>query len=240
MGNKPKDAIVLFTKTPLPGKVKQRLRPVLGPLETCKLYSCFIKDISSMIKELPGVDYYISYTPAQGKDYFCSIVPKGKTFLQKRSSLGGKLFYALSTVFERNRYRSVGMIFGDAPDIPKAYFKDSFAYLKGRGRRVVVGPCRDGGCYYIGVNSPEIACFIRSIPWDKTDAVGKVLQAIKAGGYAYKMLPLWYDIDTPAGLFRLLSRLDTLRNDGMLNTRKFLMQLISLRDSRSLLPEGPC
>ena len=44
-----KQALILFTRIPVPGKTKTRLMPYFSPKQCAKLHTCFLKDISEQI-----------------------------------------------------------------------------------------------------------------------------------------------------------------------------------------------
>ena len=57
-----KDALILFTRVPIPGQTKTRLMPFLTGEECARLHACFVKDI---------------YEKANGCGYFRVFYTKG-------------------------------------------------------------------------------------------------------------------------------------------------------------------
>ena len=47
-----KQALILFTRIPVPGKTKTRLMPYFSPKQCAKLHTCFLKDISDQCRKV--------------------------------------------------------------------------------------------------------------------------------------------------------------------------------------------
>ena len=57
-----KDALILFTRVPIPGQTKTRLMPFLTGEECARLHACFVKDIYEKSKA-GGCGYFrVFYT----------------------------------------------------------------------------------------------------------------------------------------------------------------------------------
>ena len=53
-----KDALILFTRVPIPGQTKTRLMPFLTGEECARLHACFVKDIYEKAKLSGYVVFY--------------------------------------------------------------------------------------------------------------------------------------------------------------------------------------
>ncbi len=60
------NALILFTRVPIPGQTKTRLMPFLSGEECAKVHTCFVKDIYAKAKEV-GADLFVFYTPRDEK-----------------------------------------------------------------------------------------------------------------------------------------------------------------------------
>ena len=47
-----KQALILFTRIPVPGKTKTRLMPYFSPKQCAQLHTCFLKDISEQCRKV--------------------------------------------------------------------------------------------------------------------------------------------------------------------------------------------
>lgn len=70
MGSKGKNALVLFAREPVFGKVKTRLQSLLDPETTLKLYTCFLWDCLDKICSIKDVDPFIGVYPEIPSAFF--------------------------------------------------------------------------------------------------------------------------------------------------------------------------
>ncbi|TSC93549.1 MAG: hypothetical protein CEN91_214 [Candidatus Berkelbacteria bacterium Licking1014_85] len=197
-------AIILFTKTPIPGEVKTRLHQILTPRMTAILYRCFLKDLLDTCRLQDKTKIFVSYTPREGKKYFARHAPFATRILQRKGNLGKKIYHAFVTVFRKKGIQSALLLCGDSPDIPPTFIRDALLYLKKKGQRAVLGPCSDGGPYAIGFNDLSMASLVLHIFWREKEAVDACLEFIKKNNWNVKVLPEWYDIDRPEDIKLLL------------------------------------
>ena len=61
-----KDALILFTRVPIPGQTKTRLMPFLTGEECARLHACFVKDIYEKAKQVDA-DIFVFFTPRNEK-----------------------------------------------------------------------------------------------------------------------------------------------------------------------------
>ena len=61
-----KDALILFTRVPIPGQTKTRLMPFLTGEECARLHACFVKDIYEKAKQVDA-DIFVFFTPKDEK-----------------------------------------------------------------------------------------------------------------------------------------------------------------------------
>ena len=62
-----KDALILFTRVPIPGQTKTRLMPFLTGEECARLHACFVKDIYEKAKQVDA-DIFVFFTPKDEKN----------------------------------------------------------------------------------------------------------------------------------------------------------------------------
>ena len=51
-----RQALILFTRIPVPGKTKTRLMPYFSPKQCAQLHTCFLKDISEQCRNTMDKD----------------------------------------------------------------------------------------------------------------------------------------------------------------------------------------
>lgn len=107
--------------------------------------------------------------------------------------------YAVSHDLLENGYESVVLIGSDFPVFPREFLERAFGILEKSEADLVLGPNRDGGYYLIGMRRaiPEI---FDNIVWSSDEVLTSTLKKIDTIGLKALLLPIWFDIDTPADL----------------------------------------
>ena len=84
-----KQALILFTRIPVPGKTKTRLMPYFSPKQCAKLHTCFLKDISEQCRKVKA-DCFVCYAPENGdvKELQDILGKQNRYFPQTGESLG--------------------------------------------------------------------------------------------------------------------------------------------------------
>ena len=98
------------------------------------------------------------------------------------------------------------MILGsDHPTLPAAYLEAGFAALT--RAHLVLGPSRDGGYYAIGLDRrawPRAERLFQEIPWSTDRVLETTRERAVELDLSYLELPIWYDVDEPQELERLI------------------------------------
>ncbi|MRR57942.1 MAG: glycosyltransferase [Deltaproteobacteria bacterium] len=218
-----KQALVIFAKQPVPGRVKTRLSPPLSPSDAARLYLCMLSDTIEAVASLNHVERFLFFEPSDGaEDFFRDAWPDLTVVPQQGGGLGERLENAFARLFSAG-FDAVAAIGTDSPDLPAEYVEDAFRILEERRADVVFGPVEDGGYCLVAMGRlhPEL---FRDIPW----STGMVLERSEAAavslGLGTARIPAWHDIDTGRDLERLLREGNP---DEAPRTRRFLRQLVS-------------
>jgi glycosyltransferase A (GT-A) superfamily protein (DUF2064 family) len=75
------------------------------------------------------------------------------------------------------------------------------------GKRVVLGPSRDGGYYLVGLNQPVSELF-EAMTWSHGQVLAQTREKLAALEVDTLLLPSWFDVDTPDDLRYLQSQLN--------------------------------
>lgn len=153
-----KQAIIIFTRIPLPGHTKTRMMPALTPDECAKLHMCFLQDINNACLQTE-IDTFICYAP-EGEDKL-NILKKifgyqQEYFPQKGKNLGERMYNAFSEIHNRG-YCSCVLLGTDVPELCSEDIRHAFYVLEGCD--VVFGRTLDGGYYLVGMNEPRKEVF---------------------------------------------------------------------------------
>ncbi|MGB0431756.1 MAG: TIGR04282 family arsenosugar biosynthesis glycosyltransferase [Bacteroidia bacterium] len=185
-----KNALVIFTKNPVVGKVKTRLAKDIGDKMALKVYMQLLKHTREITKENGFCEtkiFYDNFIPSND-NWDESNYDK---YLQGAGDLATKMKNAYKTMFDEG-YENVIIMSPDCPELTSARIKQAFALLK--NKNFVIGPLKDGGYYLLGMNkfSPEV---INGIEFGKGTAYAETLKRFESLGASYKELAETYDVD---------------------------------------------
>ena len=105
----------------------------------------------------------------------------------------------------------------DSPTLPLGSLRQAAAWLSGAAPAdAVIGPALDGGYYLIGVRRALPSLFQPGIAWSTEQVLPETLRrlcALGREGLAVRLLPPFYDVDTPSDLVQLAADLSMVRGD---------------------------
>ncbi|MBW7884878.1 MAG: TIGR04282 family arsenosugar biosynthesis glycosyltransferase [Caldilineaceae bacterium] len=212
-------SLFVVAKQPAPGQTKTRLCPPLSAQVAAALYACFLQDTLEVMRRVPDVTRGIAYLPADADGYFRQLAPDMELVQQRGDSLGERLDHLLTDAL-RTTARQAVVMDSDSPTLPPAFVAQAFSVLEGPVD-VVLGPCRDGGYYLIGLKEPQPR-LLREVPMSTPTVLQDTLALARALALNVALLPEWYDVDTGAELAMLRAELATTTNGLAPHTRRFL------------------
>jgi len=198
---------VVFTKEPVPGRVKTRLAPELGPQGAAMLHIAMTRDVLDTAR-LAGLEVHVALDGAGG--WF-----DAPHTTQVDGDLGERMLAAMQD-------GPVLALGSDAPTVPLDLLRLAGEAL--HEHEVVLGPAFDGGVWTIGWRKPQPGLF-QGVAWSTPAVFGDLSQRAQQLGLSLCWLPFWYDIDTPSSLSFLRQHLRTLPPDTAHWTRQCLSSL---------------
>ncbi len=217
--------LIIFAKSPIPGKVKTRLTPKITLTKAAELYKAFIVDTVSNALKLKCEKTTIAYTPYNAEIALHRLVGRSVNYLpQKGHSLGERMKNAFKQSFAGGAKRVV-IIGTDSPTLPVSYIQKAFDILK--KIPVVIGPTFDGGYYLIGLSGLNDDIF-DGIGWGTSRVFDQTLTRIKSLNTQVYVLPPWYDVDTSEDLEFLRTHLLAMRMSGIKEVPERTMQLLKI------------
>lgn len=199
--------LVVMAKAPVPGRVKTRLAPHLGPDRAAALCAAMTADVLALAR---------AAGPARvaADDLAWAATLDLPAELQAAGDLTARLRRAL---------RDGGLAIGtDAPTLPAALLAEARAALARHD--VVFAPAFDGGYVLVGVRPGALGVF-DGIPWSAADTFAASVERARSLGLSTATLGFWYDIDTPEDLAFLRTHLRALPPGTAPHTRAFLQDL---------------
>lgn len=198
-GSGSRDTLIMFSKAPVPGRVKTRLAVEIGAVGAADLQAAFIRDLGRRFARFDG-RRVLACEPDTTHAVFQELTGLGWTAAtQGAGDLGARLMRALNNALGQGA-RGVVFIGSDSPSLPAQLVSAAFEVLSDRD--VVLGPVFDGGYYLVGARAARLALF-KGIPWGTERVFPATVRQLEAAGVSYGVLPFWYDIDDLESLRRL-------------------------------------
>ncbi len=229
-------ALVLFCKTPAPGRSKTRLSPPLTPQQCAELSACFIGDAAASLAAAAaahGASLHGSFSPDDSGDALRPLLPEGFRIMpQGGGDLGARMQRCIDALLA-DGHRGVVLTGADAPTLPLAHIRHAIGHVDSGEDRLVLNPSMDGGYMLIGMTRPHPELFA-GMPWSTGDVARLTLERAAQAGTPVEVLPRWYDVDDAAALDLLGSELSGRRpafaekgsaGADAPRTRKFLSRL---------------
>lgn len=209
---KMENALIIFLKYPEPGKVKTRLAKALGDEKACAVYKSLAENvIKNIFTKNPGTyDVHIFFTPADReteiKDWLKPILDdnqgiKTQFRTQEGSNLGKRMSNAFKEILQEKGCKKCIIIGTDCPEIDATLVENAFDILK--EKNVVIGPCKDGGYYLLGMSIPASDLFV-DIDWSTDRVFEQTMEKIQKNKLSCSILKTLIDIDTPEDLYHYL------------------------------------
>lgn len=203
-----RQALAIMAKEPKAGLTKTRLCPPLSAENAAALYACFLQDISATLRQVsqdnPAIQPFFGYAPLEATDYFRQLAPDFGRIPQTGKRLNERLQSVFDVCFS-NRFQMVAAINSDSPTLPGEFLVEGFKRLESAD--VVLGPCEDGGYYFIGLKRP-LPEIILPVRMSTNCVLEETLFLCKQLGLSVELLPEWYDVDTVEELARLKQELE--------------------------------
>ena len=190
----PQARILVFGKTPYPGRVKTRLATAIGEEEAAHSYGLWVEQqIRSLVQaQLAPVELWVS--PDTRHPLFNKLRELRGVSIYKQPA--GDLGERMLKVFQYalGRCQTAVLIGSDCPAMTPGYVYRSLKALAS-GIDIVLGPAEDGGYVLIGQNNAHPSLF-SGIPWS-TDKVLHVSRLrLLADHQDWAELETLWDIDT--------------------------------------------
>jgi rSAM/selenodomain-associated transferase 1 len=188
--------MILFAKAPIAGYVKTRLAREIGARRAAELHRAFVTDSLAKLKEFTSAADLQLHTDIPTDAWSELNVARE---VQTSGGLQLKLLHALGHGLAAGRPQVI--VFGsDSPTLPHAHVQrllDSTA-------DVAFGPCEDGGYYAIACRRVHPDMFA-GVAWSTPDVLEQTERAARACGLSVERGDLWYDVDGPEDLARLMA-----------------------------------
>jgi uncharacterized protein len=187
-------ALLIFAKNLIPGKVKTRLAATIGNDAAMTVYKHLLQHTASVTDQLP-VNKMVFYSESvETNDAWCD--KKYDKQIQTGDNLGERMQHAFEHAFAKGN-KEVAIIGTDCLDISAEIILEAFTHLKNFD--VVIGPAKDGGYYLVGMKQLHTTLFM-NISWSTSEVLQQTLDICKHENLSVFLLPVLSDIDTASDL----------------------------------------
>jgi hypothetical protein len=223
--------LVLMAEAPIPGRVKKELVPPLDYQSAAQLHECFIMDAAEKARHVPDTDFVLSCAPPGTVSFFRETVPDADQYVSQRGKGANVRLANVFRSFAEPKRATVG-IGTDVPSLPVRCLELAFDALDSDRIDIVLGPAAGGGCYLVGMVSPDYE-LLHCVPWGLEESLDACIERAAALGLGWYLLPEWPMVRHPADLSILKRLLLDLPQDTQFahHTRAYLT---CLRDSGKL------
>jgi uncharacterized protein len=191
---------IVLAKAPLPGQVKTRLIPALGPEGAAALAAAMLERTASIALEAALGPVELCVAPSRRLPVWqdLRLPPDLEWSDQGEGDLGERM--------GRAARRGLGaggpvlLIGTDCPGLGANQLRAAAEALQERDGVLV--PTWDGGYALLGMGRFEPSLF-RAMPWSTPAVLAQTRLRLAAAGWSWQELPTLADIDTPADLAAL-------------------------------------
>jgi rSAM/selenodomain-associated transferase 1 len=196
------NAVLIFAKSPQPGRVKTRLIPRLGEQGATQLYTGLLKrQVEWIAKDTPyAIELWT--TPDSGHPVFLELADRYrlKIYPQCGADLGMRMGHAAQEAL--SRYQRVVLLGVDCPALTPSHLDRAFRWLE-EGMDAVLGPAEDGGYVLLGLKRWHPLLF-QGHAWGESDVAATTREALGQIGWRWQELPMLWDLDRPDDLEQFL------------------------------------
>lgn len=181
--------ICVFAKVPRLGHVKTRLARTLGDEKAMALAEAFLEDTVAPLREL-AVQVIVAFDHDPPERWRAAPV---RTCHQGEGSLGERLERVLGRALDEHGWAIA--LGADSPGLPPHLLRRAIDALDRRDApEAVVGPCRDGGYYLLGVRAMPGGA-LAGVRWSTSHALDDTERALARVGVEAARLDIWFDVD---------------------------------------------
>ncbi len=193
--------MLVFTRTPVPGRVKTRLIPAIGAARAANLHRAMLWRTVATATQAGVGPVSLWCSPVSEHPYIAEIQREFglDVHVQRGVDLGERMHLALWS--QRDVGSGALLVGTDCPFLQVEDLQQA-AHALHEGADAVIGPAQDGGYYLIGVRESDMAVF-SGVPWGSGRVLATTRQKFRDLGWRWCELATRCDVDRPADLAAL-------------------------------------
>ncbi len=198
--------LLVFAKSPKPGKVKTRIGKTMGMDNAATIYSELLEKTFLEINNKSPWKNIIYITSDSSQEYFAQYNCEIK--IQQGNDLGSKLINSFNETNLLNPQKII-VIGSDCPELTNSEIEKAFYVLD--TSPAVIGPTKDGGFYLFGINTKHIdkveSIFNPEIKWSTEFVLEQIKKICDNINLPLIILDKKNDIDTENDWMEYLQKL---------------------------------
>lgn len=212
-----KGALILFTRIPMPGRVKTRLIPLLSGAECAALQRAMTLDTAHTLAAFEQ-DLFICYSDEGPVELLDGLPDKAELLPQLGEGLGERMYRALETVLTRG-YQNCLLLGSDLPFLRPQDVEEAGRILERND--VVLCPSPDGGYWLVGMHRPFQPLF-QGQNYGTGSVLADAIENCVTYGLRVGLGPILRDLDTPEDLACLMDTIPPHASAGGSRTMAWL------------------
>jgi rSAM/selenodomain-associated transferase 1 len=209
-------AIAVMAKAPRPGLSKTRLIPWLTADQAARMSAAFLGDVTDNLALAArardgAIVPYVAFAPAGAEVLFDGLLAPGTHMMladgarpapEGVTGFGRSLLHAVRSLLQAG-HDAACVLNADSPTLPTRLLLAAHDALAAPGDRIVLGAAEDGGYYLLGMKHLHGHLFA-DIDWSSNRVAAQTRARAAEVNIPVVELEMWYDVDEPASLHRLL------------------------------------
>lgn len=190
--------VLVFTRTPVPGRVKTRLIPAIGAERAANLHRAMLWRAVLTATEAGVGPVTLWCTPASEHPFIAEIQRHYgiDACLQQGRDLGERMHRAFQS--QPDNCAGALLVGTDCPFLEIDDLQQAAEALRD-GADAVLGPAHDGGYYLVGVRTSDLAAFA-GVTWGSGQVLAETRQRFRDLGWQWRELATRRDVDRPSDL----------------------------------------
>ena len=185
-----KQALIIFVRNPVLGKVKTRLAATIGDEKALDIYKQLLQHTFNIWSQVKA-EKYIFYHEEIMEDDIWNAADFYKR-LQVSTDLGDKMKAAFQELFNAG-YKKIIIIGSDCLQLSPAIIESGYSMLQEKD--AVIGPAKDGGYYLLGLRAMHEFIF-ENKKWSTASVFSQTLRELKQQQLSTGLLQELTDVDT--------------------------------------------
>lgn len=184
--------LVIMAKTPIMGRIKQRLARSIGQTGALRFYRTCLSHAVLRLARSPRWRTYIAITPDidRAAPFWRGFARRSGASLMPQGS--GDLGQRMQFIFDRLGPCSTIVVGSDIPLMRSAHIAGAFKSLESAD--AILGPAEDGGYWLIGMRGPRRHAPFTGVRWSSSHALQDTI--VNLGESLVVFAPILSDVDT--------------------------------------------